>query len=702
MYFQTKKIIGDYLFIILFVLPFTFFCCKKTSDTQTSQEQLAEIDSISTWISLGRDDALSNSSRQLNLQKAYKAAANQISDSIKLAYLTKIQWSFLRLDDSAWFRKTNKETTLLAIKMFDSIRLAASYWDLGIFYQKNNVVDSAYYSLLEAKKLYEAKGKVLNAGKLEYDMALLQANTKDYTGAETGVIKAIKLLKPTKENAMLYNCHNLLGIILKDLGDYEKSIENYDIAKSYLEKSYKKKEFEGQLENNIGSVYEKKGDYAKAIAIYRKVLSQDKLYIKKPALYARVLNNLAVSQYKLGLKETESEGMFLRSLKIRDSLGDQHAMAGGFYALSKYYTNNQDSTKAIENALKAKSYAEISNNYERLLQSLALLTQLDSKKASAYSKSYVALRDSLQQEERNIRNKFARIQFKTNEVVAQNELLARQRQLWTGIAGALLLLTGAAIIIFYQRSKNQKLRFQQAQQKNNEEIFNLMLTQSEKFEEGKKLEQKRVSEELHDGVLGKMLGVRMMLLGLNRKNDDDAINQRSNAIGVLQDIEGEVRSISHELSHAAYQKMHNFILSIKDLLKAIESASKINIDFTYVEELDWDALNADIKINLYRMIQESIQNAVKHAECENIKLHFATDSSHLRITIADDGKGFVVKKGKKGIGMRNIASRTKKVSGTWDIDSILGKGTTVTLVIPIVASGNSNTIKIVQKDLQEF
>ena len=57
-----------------------------------------------------------------------------------------------------------------------------------------------------------------------------------------------------------------------------------------------------------------------------------------------------------------------------------------------------------------------------------------------------------------------------------------------------------------------------------------MLAQSEKVEEGKKMEQKRVSEELHDGVLGKMLGARMMLLGLNKKTDPEAIEGRAKAI----------------------------------------------------------------------------------------------------------------------------------------------------------------------------
>ena len=206
---------------------------------------------------------------------------------------------------------------------------------------------------------------------------------------------------------------------------------------------------------------------------------------------------------------------------------------------------------------------------------------------------------------------------------AENQLLARQKQLWAGIALSVLLLGTAGYVIINQRVKNQKLRFEQEQQASNEKIFNLMLSEKQQFEAGKKIEQKRISEELHDGVLGKMLGARMVLTGLNKKNDDEAISERSNAIAALKDVEGEVRTISHELSHAAYHEIDNFIRSINDLISNITNAAHIQHKFEFNEEFDWDSLSVDIKINIYRIVQESLQNAVKHAACQNINVDFA-------------------------------------------------------------------------------
>jgi signal transduction histidine kinase len=336
------------------------------------------------------------------------------------------------------------------------------------------------------------------------------------------------------------------------------------------------------------------------------------------------------------------------------------------------------------------------------LETLKILPKADPKNAATYAQEYMALNDSLQTEDRKIRNKFARIQFETEEVVAENKFLARQRQLWTGIALTMLLLGLSAFVIVSQRVKNQRLRFQQEQQTSNQEISNLLLSQGAKLEEGKQIEQKRISEELHDGVQGRLQGVRMMLLGLNKRDDDIAKGERARAIVMLKDVQEEVRAISHELSHAAYQKINNFILSIKDLLQNVENSTKIKIDFIFVNDLDYDALTGEIKINLYRIIQECVQNAVKHAACHHIKISFDANLETLRIVIADDGKGFVVKKGKKGIGTRNITSRVKKVNGTWQLDSMIGEGTKVSLQIPIVSYDNSKFIRIAQEDLLEF
>ena len=124
-------------------------------------------------------------------------------------------------------------------------------------------------------------------------------------------------------------------------------------------------------------------------------------------------------------------------------------------------------------------------------------------------------------------------------------------------------------------------------------------------------------------------------------------------------------------------------------METIESASNIDCHLVYDDQKEWDALKGEVKINVYRIIQEILQNSVKHAQCQNATVTFGLENDHLKIEVKDDGKGFNQRKRKKGIGMRNIASRIEKLNGEWRIDSQPGKGTTVTLRIPVACSKTS-------------
>jgi signal transduction histidine kinase len=179
-----------------------------------------------------------------------------------------------------------------------------------------------------------------------------------------------------------------------------------------------------------------------------------------------------------------------------------------------------------------------------------------------------------------------------------------------------------------------------------------------------------------------MLGIRLVLSGLNERNDPAAIEQRAELIVKLQELEEEIRTISHELNASAYEKVYNFILSVQDLIHTVEKSSNIAIEFDHDKQFEWDSLHSDIKINSYRIVQEVLQNCVKHAQCENIKVAFTNNKNLLNLTVEDDGVGFDNSKAKKGIGLKNIISRVKKMGAQLEIESKASHGTTVIITIP--------------------
>ncbi len=676
--FTTKANLFVSAALILFI-----WGCKQKKDYDPKNHRVSK-DSVALWLTEAqKNDALLSNQKKGLLNKAFKYAEANYSDSVKTRAYSKISLAYKDLADTLWFKKINADLMVLALKIEDYQSLGEAHWDLGSLYQLSKP-DSAYYHYKEAYQFFLRADLEEPAeyypGWMLYAMAQVKNNNKDYVGAEKDVVKAISFFKDNGVENRLFDAYNLLGNIQTALNNFEKSLEYHHIAKSYLEKDSNKWFSQFVLnKNNIAMIHLRKGEYNKAIELFNELVGIDSFKTKEPISYARALGSLANAKFKNGDNNTDSIKQLLRqSNKMLDSMGEAYAKARNHEFMAEVLAHKKDTAQAIREALVSKELAETTNNNYRLLSTFELLSQIDRKKSAGHATAYFSLNKELQAQERSIRDKFARIQMETDEVIEQNEALSRQKKIWTSVAVGLLLLAIAVYVIINQRAKNQKLKFQQKQQENNQEIYNLMLAQQGKFQEGKQLEQKRISEELHDGILGQMLGIRLILTGLNERDDEASVNQRAELIEKLRELEEEIRTISHELNAASYQKIHNFILAIDDLVKSIGESAKINCSFTYDGEMDWDKLSGNLKINTYRIVQESLQNCVKHAKCENVLVNFETlDDNKLKVTINDDGKGFDINKGKRGIGLKNVISRVEKINGTLSIDSKIGSGTSV-------------------------
>uniref|UniRef100_UPI001B5CFC63 sensor histidine kinase n=1 Tax=Flavobacterium sp. TaxID=239 RepID=UPI001B5CFC63 len=279
--------------------------------------------------------------------------------------------------------------------------------------------------------------------------------------------------------------------------------------------------------------------------------------------------------------------------------------------------------------------------------------------------------------------KFSRIEYETDQIKVENtDLETKNRNLLFGFS-AFTMLGLFVYIIKAQKTKNRELLFKQEQQKVNEEIYNLMISQQSTIETNRIVEKKRVAQELHDGVLGRMFGVRMNLDGLNRFNDEIAVNQRNNYLVELKNIEQDIREISHDLNREKSELINNFVAIVNNLFEEQKKTFKPKLITSIDVKIKWESLSNAVKINLYRIIQESLQNINKYANATTIKVELKKNGSDLFLSINDDGVGFNVNKAKKGIGIQNIQSRTNECNGTVDIKSNKGEGTSIIITIPI-------------------
>lgn len=653
--------------------------CNNSHNTHVKQEISQTPDSLQYY--LNKANSFSGAERKRYLDHAYSLALEIKNDSLKNTFFSNLALDYLAADDSLQFRKSNKIAISLSEKLKDSSSLAYNHWDLATFLGDYAVEDSAYYHYSEAEKIFRALNNQYYTGRMLLNMAAIQSAIKDYIGSEINTIKAIEVFESLKKHENLFHCYNNLGSITNALKEYDRALEYYDQALYYINKVNPKSPAKLNTYNNIGVVYQQMGQHKKALEFFDKVIKTDSVYFKNTNSFLASLSNYADSQSKLG-DTLNVIDKFNQVLKVKDSLNDVRGLALIKYQIAEHYLSQGDSIKALEYAMSGKENAVQSSSNQRLLESLALLGRIDPPNATYYTQDYIKLNDSLIHEERILQNKFTRIRFETDQFIEENVLLARQRQLWIGIAVSVLALAVLLLIMLDQRRKNQKLRFEQSQQKTNQEIFNLLLAQNKKVEEGKQLEKKRVSEELHDGILGQMLGIRLILTGLNNKTDEASVLKRNELLKKLQHLEEEIRTISHELSKASQEKIHNFILSVEELVQTVRDSSKMQCEFNYDESIDWDRLTADIKINIYRIVQESLQNCIKHAQATKVDVIFESYGEQLKIMVKDNGTGFNTKKGKRGIGLKNIKSRLEKLNGTYTIESQVAKGTTVTITIP--------------------
>jgi len=399
-------------------------------------------------------------------------------------------------------------------------------------------------------------------------------------------------------------------------------------------------------------------------------------------LYATLTDNLAYSKFKLNYKEKLSD-LFFKALVIRDSLDISAGVIINKLHLAEYYLAQNDTVQSQKFSSEAMSLAKKTNAFRDLLASYKLLAKINPNNDSSYLNEYIRINDSLVKHERSVRNKFTRIRYETDVVKTKNKTLETQNAWIVVISSAVIFFSFLIYVITQQRTRNKELEMEQQQQLANEEIYNLMIDQQDKIEEGRKREKERISLELHDGILGRLFGTRLSLGSLNAKDDASSKKTREQYINELQSIEEEVRNISHELGLDNFDTTTSYSTMIANLL---EEQSKIT-NFKYQIEDDnriiWTDIAGHIKINIYRIIQESVQNINKYAKAQNVILDFKKNDNHIILTIKDDGIGFNQEKRSSGIGLKNMKSRVTLLHGQFTINSVPGKGTSISVDVPM-------------------
>ena len=198
--------------------------------------------------------------------------------------------------------------------------------------------------------------------------------------------------------------------------------------------------------------------------------------------------------------------------------------------------------------------------------------------------------------------------------------------------------------------------------------------------QGQENEKYFISGELHDNVAQILIGAKLSLSMVKGKTDKEIEWLRQTNEHIDTSI-NEIRNLSHSLAPSAfYQK--NLISSIEQLLRSINKENSYKISFNY-DLLGDVEIDGELQLNIYRIIQEQLQNIIKHAQATKIKVSLKlADDNFIKLIINDNGKGFDTSVMSRGIGLQNIRNRAETFSGIYAIKSAPSKGCELQVTIP--------------------
>ncbi|SHI70161.1 tetratricopeptide repeat-containing sensor histidine kinase [Aquimarina spongiae] len=668
---------------------FLFVGCNDGDEV--IEKKVIKSNLIESYIEEAKNRENTVKQRKDNLEKAYNIYSTLADDSYKVAKIHQISFGYYGLSDYDRYREMNEKALRLAKSLNDSLNMAKSYAYLGIFYRSTKI-DIAYKNFYEAEKIYSSlnsenldrKKIAYERGKVLIDLAQLLQRTKNYSESEKITINAIENFKLAEDDKFLSICYTNLGTLAKYMERYDEAVE-YQLKAIEFDIGTERETLQRTISyNNVGTAYKSKKEYEKAKEYYNKALSYKEFLRKNPKRYARLLDNLGYVNF-LSKDTADIPELFYEALKIRDSIKDTRGSIANHLHLAEYYRSVGNDSLAILNGWKSKNIALELKENEELLKSYEFLSEVskDNKEALKYALAHIKLNDSIQNQERLSRDKFARIRFETDQIEEKNLKISKENEILIIAILGLTALFLLGYIIFRQQQSNKELLFAQTQQEANQEIYRLLLNQQIKLEEGRQLEQQRMSEELHDGVLGRLFGVRLSLDGINQRANDGFTEARNKYIEELKSIEKEIRLISHDLGTESLPSDVAYIDAVESLISDLCDVNKINFEFNNDENIDWEHIDDQKKVNLFRILQESLQNIFKHAQAESIKINFDYIEDKINLTILDDGIGFKSTKVKKGIGLKNITSRVSQMSGVVQFLSNTNAGTTVSVSVPV-------------------
>ncbi|KLT70809.1 sensor histidine kinase [Flavobacterium sp. ABG] len=238
-----------------------------------------------------------------------------------------------------------------------------------------------------------------------------------------------------------------------------------------------------------------------------------------------------------------------------------------------------------------------------------------------------------------------------------------------------LMLMAIALVVFFYFSR-KKIIEEEVEKKNleihyqKEQLLAVILTQEE--------ERKRIAQDLHDDISSKLniVSLNSHLLSAPNLTEKETLEITENIINLTAKALENSRKIAHNLLPPVFEKF-GLHAAVEELCDEFESCKVIKV--SYKNEIEFDPLEMDRHLHVFRILQELMNNSLRHGKANVIKIGFKSENQMNVCHYEDNGVGFDAGKleNQKGLGMKNIDSRVSFLNGTIKIDSQIGSGIAV-------------------------
>lgn len=499
-------------------------------------------------------------------------------------------------------------------------------------------------------------------------IAQIHLDQKNFQDAEKSIREALKYNPKPAYKAEVYN---VLGQINYRNDNYLAALEQFSQALVINEK-IQSDESLGKNYKQIANVFYKLGRYEKAERFYFLAVEHDSACMNKEEL-ANVYGQL-MNLYTIVSKSDKAFEFGMLALDVQENNSDLSLKENVYKGLSDIHRAKGEFEKALE----------YHTEYNKIVKLKADLAQKEIN--SEFKVKYEIEKKERELEELNNQKRLTELAFQ-QRIEDNNK---EKNMLFTfGVLMFIIIILGAVILFNYQRqiesNKTITLKTEEINRVKIKELEkSLRLESVNAMLKGQEIERRRIAKDLHDSVGALLSSIKLHFESMNKVfSSDKNKNLYSKTKQLIDDACHEVRNISHDMMPGSLEKF-GLIPALQDYTSKLKLNKKLEVDV--VDYGIPQHLDNTVSMNAYRIVQELLNNVIKHSDAREVMVQLTMKEGKLNIMVEDDGIGFNPERDKeKGIGLKNIISRVNYLNGEIHFDTQNGNGTNVMIDFPVAS-----------------